>query len=61
MEWITVTENTIIPTDKTIIVEDENGWIGQAYWNNYDWCLETFNQINNFIYFDKIVRYMILT
>ncbi len=61
MKWIEVTEDTVIPIDKTIIVEDCNGWLGQAYWNNYGWVLETFAQTNHEIYFDKIVRYMILS
>mgnify|MGYP003418681883 CR=1 FL=1 len=58
--WIIIKEDTKIPIDKTIIVEDVNGWIGQAYWNNYGWVLETFGQIHEEIYFDKIIRYIIL-
>lgn len=58
--WIIIKEDTKIPIDKTIIVEDVNGWIGQAYWNNYGWVLETFGQIHEEIYFDKIIRYFIL-
>jgi hypothetical protein len=60
MNWIEVTEDTIIPIDKTIIVEDVHGWMGQAYWNHYGWVLETFGQIEREIYFDKIVRYFIV-
>ena len=60
MNWIEVSENIIIPIDKTIIVEDINGWIGHAYWNNYGWVLETFGQIHKDIYFDKIIKYMIV-
>jgi hypothetical protein len=58
--WIDIKEDSIIPIDKTIIVEDINGWVGQAYWDNYGWVLETFGQTNTEIYFDKIIKYIIL-
>ena len=60
MNWITVDKDNKIPIDKTIIVEDVNGWTGQAYWNSYGWVLETFGQSYKEIYFDEIVRYFVI-
>lgn len=60
MEWINVNEGSEIPTDKSIIVEDCNGWTGQAYKTNGGyWALETFGQ-GDIVVFDTIVRYMVL-
>jgi len=60
MEWIEVDNQNEIPEDKTIIVEDINGWIGQAYKNGNVWTLETFGQISFSIDFGMIKRYIIL-
>ncbi len=60
MEWISVTEDSEIPTHKTIIVEDVNGWVGQAYFEDGWFFLETFGQIVSHIKFDKIIRYIII-
>lgn len=64
MKWINIDQDNYstygIPTNKTIIVEDEHGWIGQAYWNNYDWVLETFDLIEHEIIFGKIIRYFVI-
>lgn len=60
MEWINVDNQNEIPTDKTIIVEDINGWIGQAYKDGDVWTLETFGQISFSIDFGEIKRYVIL-
>ena len=60
MQFIYVTNQEEIPTDKTIIVEDENFWIGQAYFYKGKWYLETFGQTNSKIEFSKIIRYLVL-
>ena len=60
MEWIDVSENSEVPTDKNIIVEDSNGWIGQAHFDGQDFVLETFGQVSFSIEFAKIVRYIII-
>ncbi len=60
MNWINVTKDTKLPRDENIIVEDENGWIGNAYFDDYGWRLETFGRTSKEIYFDKIIRYFIL-
>ena len=62
MEWINIIRNREdeIPTDKTIIVEDCNGWIGQAYLNEGRWVLEIFDQTMKNIEFSTIVRYLII-
>lgn len=60
MEWVNVKDQSEIPTDKTIIVEDENGWIGQAYFDNGNFLLEIFTQTSVNIKFDTIVRYLIV-
>lgn len=64
MKWIeidpSIHSTKQIPLNETVIVEDENGWIGQAYWNDYDWVLETFGQVYRDINFGQIVRYFIL-
>lgn len=60
MNWIEVTDVRNIPFEtNVIIVEDENGWIGNACLNGDDICLETFNQTRT-INFGKIIRYLIL-
>lgn len=62
MEWIIINDDSEVPTDQTIIVEDIHGWIGQAYRNsNNELVLETFGQISREIKFDKIVRYLIIS
>ena len=61
MEWIYINEDSEIPEDKNVIVEDCNGWIGQAYKTpNGDWVLETFGQVSWEIAFDKIIKYAVL-
>ena len=60
MEWIYVADESELPTDKTIIVEDSNGWMGQAYLKDGKWCLETFAQVSFDIEFDQIVKYFIV-
>lgn len=60
MEWIYVENQDDIPKDETIILEDENFWIGNAYFENGKWYLETFNRTSTKIEFDTIVRYLIL-
>jgi len=60
MEWINVTDQKTIPVDETIIVEDDNGRIGQAYFNGKKWVLETFGEASFNIEFDEIIRYIIL-
>lgn len=59
MEWITVSDSNDIPIYKTIIVEDINGWIGQAYYYKGEWALETFGHGEK-IFFDVIIRYIVL-
>ena len=46
--------------NKTLIIEDEHKKIGQAYYENGNWILETFAETNYNIIFDKIIRYIIL-
>jgi len=58
MEWIYINDESEIPIDKTVIVEDCNGWMGQAYQKNGGWWLETFGIME--IRFMKIVRYFIV-
>jgi hypothetical protein len=60
MEWIYISEQDQIPTDKTIIVEDENFWMGQAYFENGKWYLETFGRTFGKIEFAKIERYFVV-
>lgn len=60
MKWINVSNQDEIPKNKRIIVEDCNYWIGQAFWTDGGWQLETFGQGGREIYFDEIVRYLIL-
>ena len=61
MDWIKVENGNEIPTDKSIIVEDENGCIGQAFYDNglEAWLLETFGRTEP-VYFDKIERYFVI-
>jgi hypothetical protein len=58
--WIVVNNENEIPTNKTIIVEDENGWIGQSYYNGSVFVLETFGQLSWDIVFGKIEKYLII-
>ena len=60
MKWIDVWKTDEIPKDKTLIVEDCNGWMGQAYFEDGKWILETFDQSFNKIKFDKIRRYIVI-
>lgn len=60
MEWISIKSSDELPENKTIIVEDVNGWIGQAYKNGDVWSLETFGQISFSIDFDEIIRYFVI-
>lgn len=61
MEWIYVSEQDQIPKDKTIIVEDEYFWMGQAFFENDKWYLETFGMSSQKIEFGEIKRYIIVT
>lgn len=61
MNWIKIEDESELPRYKTIIVEDENNWMGQAFFNDSigRWQLETFSQTNP-VFFDKIERYFIV-
>lgn len=61
MEWICISNEEDIPKDKTVIVEDENFWMGQAYYENGKWYLETFGRTNQKIEFSEIKRYFIVS
>lgn len=60
MEWIYIADESELPTDKTIIVEDFYGWMGQAYLKNGKWVLETFGQVSFDIEFERIIKYFVV-
>jgi hypothetical protein len=61
MEWITINDESEIPLNKNVIVEDVIGCIGYAYFNdaNSSWELETFGRTKPVV-FDKIIRYFVI-
>lgn len=61
MEWIYISDEEKIPKDKTVIVEDKNFWMGQAYFENGKWYLETFGRTSEKIEFSKIERFIIVS
>lgn len=61
MEWIYISNEEDIPKDKTVIVEDENFWMGQAFFEKGKWYLETFGRTSAEIEFSKIVRYFVVS
>ena len=68
IDWIQVEDNPIpdhMYTDtRSLLLQDEDGFIGIGYWNSYDWVLEIpgycFAKYDAPIFNKKIKRYAFL-